>query len=68
MLQGAHLSNHDLGDSYEMLANLIKRFIDGGVGRGGPTQGSIQHRRKTNTKKNFIRRILIRIVNGLAAR
>jgi len=51
-----------------MLANLIKRFIDGGVGRGGPTQGSIQHRRKTNTKKNFIRRILIRIVNGLAAR
>ena len=52
-----------------MPTNLIKRsilFFFEFIGGGGPTEGSIQHRRKANTKKNFMRRILIRIVNGLA--
>jgi len=42
-------------------------FIGGGGGGGGPKQGSIPHRRKANRKKNFMKRILIRILNGLAA-
>ena len=56
------LSNYDLDDSYEMPTNLI---AIGGV-IGGPRQGSIINRRKTNTKKNFMKRILIRILPGLA--
>ena len=56
------LSNYDLDDSYEMPTNLI---AIGGV-IGGPWQGSIINRRKTNTKKNFTKRILIGILPGLA--
>jgi len=54
-----------------MPTNLIKRstlfsFIFA-IGGGGPTQGSIRHRIKANRKKNFMKRILIKILNGLAA-
>ena len=60
------LSNYDLDDSYEMPTNLIAILaIDGGVS-GGPRQGSIINSRKTNTKKNFMKRILIGITTGLA--
>lgn len=70
-LEKTPLSNHDLGDSYEMPTNLIRRSILFSfilaIGGSGPRQGSIVHRREANTKKNFMKCIFIGILTGLAA-
>ena len=57
-----------------MPVNLISRSSPwpvrpcGGGGGGALTrQGSIKHRRKASTTKNFSKRTFIAIVNGLAS-